>query len=159
MEQRDEIRRSAEEARRRRPGADTSQFEALRNASAGDPLAVAAPDGALAFWIVPYVRDGRARGFAQVELSGVASRVAIFGSGDAASWIDAAYFRGAPEGTLAEIRAKHPGDPLSEPVFSYDLSPARWGWRVQGPDWTAFITPGGWYDRAASQAGRPELEA
>ena len=159
MPEREEIRRSAEQARGSHPGAGAPQFGALKQASAGDPCAVAAPDGAIAFWIVPYVRGGRACGFAQVELSGVVSRVAIFGSGDPASWVDAAYFRSAPEATLGEIRAKHPRDPLSKPVFSYDLSPARWGWRVEGRGWTAFITPGGWYERAASQPGRPELEA
>lgn len=151
MRERQAIRRLAEEARKQPPVSGNPQFQALKGARAGEPLAVMTPEGQPAFWIVPFVRRERACGYVQVELSGDVGQVGLFGVGDAASWIDSGYFREPPPKAIEEIRARHPGEPLSEPLFSYDHSPARWGWRIDGPTWMAFIGPGGWYERPAGE--------
>lgn len=151
----EQVRKAAERAARQPPAAGDAQFRALREAEPGEPVAVSSPAGEPAFWIVPFVRAGRAVGFARVDLSGRAGEVAVLG---APGGIDALYFAEPPAGALADIRAQHPGEPLRAPVFSYDEFPDRWGWRIEGRGWTAFIGPGGWYERPAGERRQPGIE-
>lgn len=135
----------------------------LREAKIGDPALVRSADGAPAFWLVPFESGDRACGFARVELSGRAAQVGIFGAGadDRANWPPAEFFRHPPAGVLEELRAKHPGVPLAAPVLSYDGSPAKWAWRIcigSPPARVAYVTPGGWYEKAAAHGVRPDRE-
>ncbi len=152
---REQVRDAARRAAHRPPAAGDPQFRALTEAEAGEPAAVSSPAGEPAFWIVPFVRAARAVGYARVDVSGRVAEIAVLG---APGGIDARYFAEPPAAALAEIRTRHPGEPLGEPVFSYDEFPDRWGWRIDGPGWTAFIGPGGWYERPAGERRQPGIE-
>lgn len=128
----------------------------MADVKAGTPLLAHSPGGAPAFWIVPLHAGQRVPGFARVELN---RRVAQIGRLDSA----ATYFEGPAQTTLAEIRARHPQAPLTQPELSYDGSPAKWAWLIKlGEPATrfVFVTPGGWYERPArdDQAGPDERE-
>lgn len=146
------IRRAAEAARKQPPAEDDTKFSSVRNAEVGSPIMVYSPEGKPAFWMVPFLVKGLACGFAYVELSGKVSKFGIFGSApeDRPSWVDASFFKNPPNALFAEIRAKFSGSIISEPIFSYDTSPARWAWRIEVKNkirTVIFITPGGWYER------------
>jgi len=70
------------------------EFEAVRTAAAGSAALVSSPDGAPAFYLVPFEIDGRACGIARVELSAKVSHVSTFGSGprDRDAWPDVSFF-------------------------------------------------------------------
>ena len=115
-----------------------------------DPVAVRDAADETVLWLVPLLRGDRAAGFVTLTTAGRVQRVGTFGSGprDSASWIPAAWFAAPQADMLAEVRARYPGSNLSEPVFSFDRVPDRWGWRVRvGPPagQTVFIGPRGWY--------------
>lgn len=138
-------------------------MQALRGAMIGNPVLAHSPEGAPAFWLVPLEIKHHACGFARVELSEQVAQVSSFGAGpqDHASWPAVGFFRRPSARVLDEVRAKHVGAPLSEPVFSYDGSPSKWAWRVAvGTPATSvvYITPGGWYERPASRAAQPGRE-
>ncbi len=121
---------------------------AVLRADAGTPALVHAPDGAAAYWLVPFVDGGLACGFARVELDGRVSQVGSFGAGerDRGAWPQAGVFEAPPSHMLEELERKHPEAAGQSPLLTYDRSPARWGWRIDlGRSGAAFLGPGGWY--------------
>lgn len=146
------IIKAVEAARKQSPVAKDPQFSVVRDSEVGSPVQVRTPEGAPSFWMVPFLIENRVCGFAFVELSGKVSKLGIFGSTpeDYPSWMDASFFKKPPGSILAEIQAKFSGLTISEPIFSYDRSPAKWAWRVEIRNEiksVIFITPGGWYER------------
>ena len=138
-------------------------MRALGGAVIGTPALARSPEGAPAFWLVPLEIRARTCGFARVELSGVVAQVGSFGAGteDTSSWPEADFFRRPPARVLDEVRAKHAGAPLAEPMLSFDASPAKWAWRVavgEPVSSVVYITPGGWYERPSPRAMRPGRE-
>ncbi len=121
----------------------------------GSPALVSSPDGAPAFWLVPFERDNRACGVARVDLSGVVSQVATFGSGprDREAWPDMSFFEHPPPALVAEAMRQHPSLHAETARLSYDGTPAKWGWRIEarGTPTLVFISPSGWYARDASR--------
>jgi hypothetical protein len=157
------VRRAAAAEVRRAHVADDPAMRGLREAAAGDAALVYSPAGDPAFWLVPFESGDRACGFARVELSGRVSQVSVFGAGaaDRASCPPAEFFRRPPARVLDEVRAKHPGRTLGEPVLSYDATPAKWAWRipVDGPAGSVvYATPGGWYEKALPRGSPPDRE-
>lgn len=74
---------------------------------------------------------------------------------DQGSWIDASFFERPPPEDIDSIKARYPGTEMSEPIFSYDQSPAKWGWMVKlndGRRITVFVTPAGWYEQTKRDA-------
>ncbi len=148
------IRKAVEIKRAKAPVSKDPLFSAMRDAKIGLPVMVYSPEGKEAFWLVPILMGDSACGFARVELSHNVSQVGIYGSGpeDHASWIDASFFEKPPSGLLDAIRSRYSGMKISEPLLSYDKSPARWAWRIEVEDevkTVVFITPGGWYEQVA----------
>lgn len=135
----------------------------LGGAIVGDPVLARSPQGAPAFWLVPLLVGDHAAGFARVDLSRRVAQIGRFGAGpkDHASWPAADFFRHPPPELLAQVQARHAGQPMTKPVFSYDGSPAKWGWRIavgQPVTTVAFITPGGTYEKPASAPSLPDRE-
>jgi hypothetical protein len=104
--------------------------------------------------MVLFTVQDMACGFGHVDLNGQVTRIGIFGgsAGDRSAWIPVSYFMNPPPEILAEIESHYSGATLSEPIFSYDRSPARWAWmlkitREDAAPMAAFISPGGWYER------------
>jgi hypothetical protein len=57
-----------------------------------------------------------------------------------------------PENYHREVRKKFPHRTLSEPFFTYDQSPTRWGWRIEVlregvVESYVYMNPTGWYVR------------
>ena len=144
----------AVEAERKKPSIrNNPMFSAVLGAEIGTPAMVHTPEGKEAFWLVPILRGDFACGFARVELSHKVSQIGIYGSGpeDYASRIDASFFEKPPSRLLDAIRSRYSWMKISEPVLSYDKTPARWAWRTEIGDnvkTIVFITPGGWYEQA-----------
>jgi len=144
---------AAEEARKECTHRDPN-FSALRQARIGNPALVKTPDGEDAYWIVPFVIETKACGFAFVEKTLKVSRLGIFGAGptDQASWITASFFEKPPPEAISDIKNRHPDMWMSEPLFSYDRNPSKWAWIVNLKNerkLTIVITPSGWYEQAA----------
>ena len=128
--------------------------ENLADTRVTEPVLVRDPEGEPTFWLVPFLRDDMAVGFATVTLEGVVQQVGTFGSGcaDRGAWIPASYFWRPPEKLLSEIRERYSESTLSNPSFSYDRSPSRWAWRlgVDPPNGdVVFVAPRDWHARAA----------
>ncbi len=154
MKEVEAIKRAVEVKRGKAPVSRDPRFSAVKDAKIGLPAMVYSPEGKEAFWLVPILMGDSACGYARVELSHKVSQVGIYGSGpeDYASWIDASFFEKPPSRLLDAIRSRYSGMRISEPVLSYDKSPARWAWRVEIGDQVrtiVFITPGGWYEQVA----------
>jgi hypothetical protein len=133
---------------------------AVRSAVVGEPALVRTPDGAAAYWLVPFVEGDLASGFARVELNGRVSQLGAFGAGarDRGAWPVASFFAAPPRQLLQEIEQLHPGVVIDAPLLTYDRSPAHWGWRVElgSSRGSAFISPGGWHLQTASLASDRE---
>lgn len=144
----------AVEAALRHAGSGDATTRLLRSAHVGAAALAHTPGGEPAFWLVPFVRDGLACGFARVGLDRRVGQLSQFGSGEAdrGAWPPGSFFRQPPAQWLAEIQARHPGEALAEPLLSYDGSPARWAWRIALGDGSrvAYVTPGGWYETPGS---------
>lgn len=157
-----EIKTAAKNALGWPPHSEEATFSSLRQARPGSPAMVHTPVGEAAYWMVPFVLQGMACGFAQVDLQGRVMRMGIFGgtADDRAAWIPAAYFKQPPAALLAEIEQHYPGAVAAKSAFSYDRSPAKWAWRLVVGEETApvevFITPRGWYTRR--QGGQDGME-
>ncbi len=141
----DRIRQLAKNAQ-----ANSPSSEDLAEAECADPILVSHPGGEPAFWLVPFLRGDMAAGFATVTLEGKVERVGSFGSGpdDRDSWIPAEYFLKPPAALLNEVRKKYAGSSLSDPLFTYDRSPLRWGWRIEVEQTrgdVVFVSPSDWY--------------
>jgi hypothetical protein len=148
------IRRVVETARKQSHIVNDEKFSFLKKAKVGSPIMVYTTEGEPTFWLVPLMANNLACGFAQVELSSQVSKIGIFGStpNDSQSWIKASFFKEPPSEILTEIQSVFSEDTISEPVFSFDISPARWAWmlKIKSKNNTTsviFITPGGWYKR------------
>jgi len=157
------IRAALEAEIARPPISGDPSMRLLRRAVIGTPLLVRSPDGVPAYWLVPLEIGRHACGFARADLAGRIAQVGIFGAGtdDLSGCPETAFFHHPPKSALDEIRAKHVGKPLGEPMFSYDGSPAKWGWRItMGTPVTgiALITPGGWYGRTFAGEQPPGKE-
>lgn len=155
------IIKAVEAARKQSHIVTDEKFSLLIKAKVGSPIMVYKPEGEPAFWLVPLLVNDMACGFAQVELSSQVSKIGIFGStpNDSQSWIKASFFQEPPSETMKEIQSAFPEDTISEPVFSFDVSPARWAWVLKIKSKTdvmssVFITPGGWYKRQCKPAQR-----
>jgi len=151
-EQSETIRQAADHARFTPPVSSDPKFAAVREAAVGSPALVHSPDDAPEFWLVPFVVADRACGYARIGLSGQVGQISIFGAdpSDRQSWPNASIFAGPPSEVLTQIRERFGSKRLSEPVFAYDGSPARWAWRIRisnGRDKDIFISSGGWYER------------
>lgn len=140
---------------------------ALAAAEVGAPLLAGDAAGAPAFWLVPLLQGDRACGYAHVDLAGRVTQVSSFGAGprDTAAWPPARYFSAPPQALVDEVQARHPGAPLGAARFSFDTSPARWGWRIavgSPASSVAFLSPAGWYEKPAGAdgvaAGRSQRE-
>jgi len=148
------VRQIAARAREQYSAAGKPMLSVLRQAEVDPPVVVHAPDGQPAYWLVPYVIGDFAAGFARIGLAGAVSQIGTFGAGpdDRRSWIPRDFFQRPNDRALDEIRAQFADAVISEPMLSYDTSPAKWGWRLtvsrQGRvAAVVFITPGGWYER------------
>ena len=170
---REAARRAADRERSRPPVSSDPRFEAVRRGQVGSAVPVSSPDGAPAFWLVPFELDGRACGVARVELTSAVSQIATFGSGpaDRGAWPEASFFEHPPPGLVAQAAERHPTLESSTARLSYDGTPAKWGWRIDtrpgefedpplsGQEGTVvFITPGGWYTRAVRRAAGANRE-
>jgi hypothetical protein len=147
------VKSAADRARKEALLAKDPQFKALAEARTGDPAIVFTPEKQPVFWIIPFYEGPAICGYARAELSNRISQMSILGAGpeDRNSWIKGSFFTQPPADALAAVRSRFSGRTLSEPFLSYDRTPAQWAWRVvvEGPGRTvAFITPGGWYERA-----------
>ncbi len=150
------IRKAVEAERQKTHVKGNPAFSAVMRGEIGSPAMVHAPEGREAFWLVPFIVGDSACGFARVELSHKVSQIGIFGSGpeDRPSWIDASFFEGPPPEMLDAVRTRYSGPAVSEPVLSYDKTPARWGWRIEIGDQVktiVFVTPGGWYEQVPTK--------
>lgn len=121
------------------------------------PLMVRSSDGKEAYWFVPLLMGTKACGFARIEKNLKISELGLFGGSpeDQGSWIDASFFERPPPEDIDSIKARYPGTEMSEPIFSYDQSPAKWGWMVKlndGRRITVFVTPAGWYEQTKRDA-------
>lgn len=148
------IKKTVEAERQRTPIRSNPMFAAVMHAGIGSPAMVHTPEGKEAFWLVPILVGDSACGFARVELSHKVSQIGIFGSSpeDRPSWIDASFFEKPPSEILAAIRTRYSGLTISEPVLSYDKTPAKWAWRIEIGDKVktiVFIAPGGWYEQVS----------
>lgn len=131
------------------PIIEDRKFDAARKASIGSPITVKNTDGKDQHWFVPLLTGKKANGYAQVEKDLKVSQVAIFGATpeDRGSWIEASFFEKPPLEVINSIKARYPQMEMSEPFFSYDQNPAKWGWIVKLKNErqiTVFITPSGW---------------
>ena len=147
----------------RHPVVTDPSMQALRGAAVGEPVLAHSPQGAPAFWLVPLLSGPRACGFSRVGLDGRIAQMGSFGAGghDVAAWPEADFFRQPPLRVLDEVRTRHLGAPLAEPVFAYDGSPARWGWCIavgEPASSVVYITPGGWYEKPPERAVPPARE-
>ncbi|MFN8468755.1 MAG: hypothetical protein U0X20_24565 [Caldilineaceae bacterium] len=150
------VRAAAASALKQEPVLSDPLFATARRARVGSPVLVHTSNGEPAFWLAPYEIHDKVCGFAEVNLDGNVGRVAILGASpdDNQSWIDRSFFDRPPTAVLDELRVKHEDSTLSVPLLSFDATPVRWGWKVDAVSTrsgalvtTAFITPGGWYER------------
>lgn len=148
------IRKVVETARKQSHIVKDEKFSLLIKAKVGSPIMVYSAEGEPTFWLVPFLVNNLACGFSQVELSSQVSKIGTFGSApnDSQSWIKASFFKEPPSETMKEIQSAFSEETISEPVFSFDVSPARWAWMLKIKSKAnvmsiVFITPGGWYKR------------
>ncbi|MCW4005609.1 MAG: hypothetical protein NWF04_03295 [Candidatus Bathyarchaeota archaeon] len=137
---------------------ESEQCDSVRSGVLADPVAVHDADGKEAYWLVPMLHSEKACGFAHVNQDLSVSKIATFGSGpkDTASWVDAAFFKQPPPEALKEIRARYPDMELSEPLFSYDKTPDKWGWKItlkNGDSFNVFVGVFGWYKQSEQKPG------
>lgn len=158
------IKKAVDSARKRTPIVNDSNFLSVMNAEIGSPAMVYTPEGKQAYWLAPFLLKGFMCGFARVDLPCKVSQIAIFGSSynDQLSWIDANFFDRPPSHFLKEIQTRYSELTISEPILSYDKSPAKWAWRTEimkedKVKFIVFITPGGWYEKVPDK-GKLEWE-
>ena len=112
------------------------------------------PEGEPSFWFIPLLAKNYTIGFAYVELSSRVSKIGIFGASptDRSSWVNSSFFEKPPSNILKEIQATYSEFKISEPIFSFDTSPAKWAWMLKIKSENkiksmVFITPNNWYER------------
>ncbi len=146
-----EVRAAVQEAISRPPVSSDRSMEWLCRCAVGAPVLACSPEGIPAFWIVPLEIDRYACGYAKADLQARVGQIASLGigAGQSEGCPDSDFFRRPPDGALKEIRGRYAGMVLGEPLFSYDRTPAKWGWRVTvglPVVKVVFINPGGWYE-------------
>jgi hypothetical protein len=134
------------------PISDDPKFAAVKKAIIGIPLKVKSENKKESYWLVPLLIGDKACGFAQVEKDLRMSTVGLFGASaeDRESWIEASFFERPPPEAINSIKARYSEMEMSNPFFSYDKSPAKWGWMVRlknSREVTIFINPAGWYEQ------------
>lgn len=144
----------------KRPIIDDPKFTAVRKATVGTPLMVRRVDGKEEYWFVPLLTGDKANGYAQVEKNLKVSQLVVFGATpeDRGSWIDRSFFEKPRLDVINSIKARYPKMEMSEPFFSYDTSPAKWGWMVRlkdGREIAVFISPSGWHEHTERE---PDFE-
>jgi hypothetical protein len=151
---RQSIQSAADAARKASPEREDRGLAALQKSKVGPPVMVYTPAGGPSYWLVPFIIGDLVCGFANVDLNNQVTQISALGGGpgDRQSWIPLSFFEHPPERFLSEIRDKYAGLKISEPLFSYDSSPAKWAWRLEvgslpTPVSVAFITFTGWYER------------
>ena len=131
---------------------DDINFATVRKASANNPIMVKDNEGKDAFLLVPLISGKKAVGFVRLEKNLKVSQVSIFGASaaDEESWIDASFFDTPPSEVINSIRVRYPDMEMSEPVFSFDKSPAKWGWAIKLSNKRkieVFVAPSGWHEK------------
>jgi hypothetical protein len=97
----------------------------------------------------------KAVGFVRLERNLKVSQVSIFGASaaDKESWVDASFFERPPSEVINSIKLRYPDLEMSEPVFSFDKSPAKWGWLMKLSSnkrmIVIFVTPSGWHEKTS----------
>jgi hypothetical protein len=134
------------------PISDDPNFTLLRKATIGDPVPVKDDEGREVFFLVPLLIGEKACGFVRLEKNLRVSQVSIFGGSadDRESWIDASFFDRPPNEIINSIKMRYPDMEMSEPVFSFDKSPAKWGWAIRLSNKRkidVFISPSGWHEK------------
>lgn len=151
---RERIRGLAASAREAMPGHDDARFANLRRAEVGRPALLRDADGQPALWLVPFVVDAAACGFARLSLDGDLEGIGIYGGAadDRRSWIAADFYRRPPAAAVDEARAAYPGATFAAPFLSFERAPSQLAWRIDarlagGDHLWIMIAPGGWYAR------------
>jgi hypothetical protein len=136
------------------PVSDDLNFAMLRKANASNPVIVKDDEGKDAFWLVPLLSGEKAVGFVRLEKNLRVSQVGIFGASaaDRESWVDASFFDRPPSEVINSIKLRYPDMAMSEPVFSFDKSPAKWGWVIRLSNKrkiVVFVAPSGWHEKTS----------
>jgi hypothetical protein len=136
------------------PVSDDLNFVTVRKANASNPVIVKDDEGKDAFWLVPLLSGEKAVGFVRLEKNLRVSQVGIFGASaaDRESWVDASFFDRPPSEVINSIRVRYPDMEMSEPVFSFDKSPAKWGWVIRLSNKrkiVVFVAPSGWHEKTS----------
>jgi hypothetical protein len=105
---------------------------------------------------VPLTQENKAVGYVKLDLNLKVSQISFFGgaANDKESWINAEFFRGPPKNVIEEIQSQYPDMKMSEPYFSFNHTPAKWGWKIKltnQHEIIAFISPAGWKKQTKPQ--------
>jgi len=126
----------------------------LQNAEIGDPIPLFNPEYIQDSWILPFLLEDMVCGIAQVSLNNRIMRVSVFGSDPLMKkrWFSPQFFRKPPEQYMIDIKKHYQTYQLSDPLFTYDNSPTKWGWRIQALKngiliSNIYINPSGWYTK------------
>jgi hypothetical protein len=124
-------------------------FATAKKARIGYPVYVRDSQGTLAFLIVPLLTGQKASGYVRLATDLKVGQVSIFGAtaNDSQSWVDASFFYTSPVDAINSIRKKYPDMIMSEPVFSFYKSAAKWGWLIKltnKQEILILVTPSGW---------------
>ena len=149
---RNSVFKAVEKALNEHPVSDDLKFATVRKANASNPIIVKDDEGKDVFWLVPLISGKKAVGFVRLEKNLRVSQVGIFGASaaDQESWIDASFFDRPPSEVINSIRDRYPDMEMSEPVFSFDKSPAKWGWVIKLSNKhkiEVFVAPSGWHEK------------
>jgi hypothetical protein len=151
------VLKAVEEALNEYPVSDDLNFTTLRKSNAKNPIMVKNDEGKDAFWLVPLINGKKAFGFVRLEKNLRVSQVGIFGASatDQESWLDASFFDRPPSEAIKSIKVRYPDMAISEPVFSFDRSPAKWGWIIKLSNKhkiEVFVSPSGWHEKTNRDA-------
>jgi hypothetical protein len=124
-------------------------FATVKKARIGNPVYVRDSQGKNAFLIVPLLTGQKASGYVRLATDLKVRQVSIFGAkaSDSQSWVDASFFYTPPEDAINSIRKEYPDMNMSEPVFSFYKSAAKWGWIIKltnKQEILILVTPSGW---------------
>jgi hypothetical protein len=155
---RDSVLKAATKALNEQPISDDLNFATLRKASISNPIIVKDAECKDAFWLVPLLSEEKAVGFVRLEKNLKVSQVSIFGASaaDKESWVDASFFDRPPSKAITSIKLRYPDMEMSEPVFSFDKSPAKWGWLIRLSNKRKieiFVAPSGWHEKTSRDIG------
>jgi hypothetical protein len=151
---RNSVLKAVKKALTEHPVSGDLNFAILRKANASNPVIVKDDEGKDAFWLVPLLSGEKAVGFVRLEKNLRVSQVGIFGASaaDRESWVDASFFDRPPPEAINSIRVRYPDMKMSDPVFSFDKSPAKWGWLIalsNNRKISIFVTPSGWHEKTS----------